>query len=210
MHVDDRPLIIHTMQKFEAHPAIDAIMVVTLDSWVDVLQVYARQFGITKLKWVVPGGETGQESIRLGIEALSRHVPENEPVLIHDGNRCHVSSEIISDSLATYRAYGSAITAIPCVEPIFRSADGKSSAEFIPREETWRTQTPQTYPLGKLLWAHGKAKELGIRNTAATSTLMIALGEKVHLSRGSEQNLKITTMDDLAIFKALLRSEEGR
>lgn len=210
MHVDDKPLIIHTMRRFESHPGIDAMIVVTLESWVDVLWAYARQFGISKLRWVVPGGATGQESIKLGLEELARHLPEDEPVMIHDGNRCLVSHEIISDSLATYRAHGSAVAAIPCVEAIFRSREGDRSTESIPREELWRTQTPHTYSLGKLLWAHARAAELGIENTTATCTLMNELGEEVWLSTGSEKNLKITTMDDLAIFKALLHAERGR
>lgn len=208
MHVDNKPLIVHTMQRFESHPGIDSIMVVTLESWVDVLEVYARQFGITKLKWVIPGGETGQDSIRLGLEELARTLSEDETVMIHDGNRCLVSAEIISDSLATYRAHGSAIAAIPCVEAVFQSADGVTSDTSIPREELWRTQTPHTYALGKLLWAHSKAKKLGIAATAATCTLMNELGETIWFSKGSEQNLKITTMDDFEIFKALKLAEE--
>lgn len=209
MHVNNKPIIIHTMEAFQKHPLVDAIMVVTLPAWMDVLKVYAKQFNISKLKWVVPGGATGQESIHNGLKVLSKELGDDEVVLIHDGNRCNVSQEIISDSLATFKEHGSAITAIPCVEAVFRSGDGGlSSTDSIPREQLYRTQTPHVYTLGKLLWAHEEAGKRGITNTAATCTLMQALGERVYFSKGSETNLKITTVDDLMIFEALLSTKK--
>lgn len=209
MHVENKPIIIHTMEAFQSHPGIDAIMVVTLPSWIDVLKAYANQFNITKLKWVVAGGNTGQESIKKGLVKLKEELEENDIIIIHDGNRCMVSSEIISDSLATFKAYGSAVAAIPCVEAVFRSGDnGLSSTISIPREQLFRTQTPHTYTLGKLLWAHKEAQKKNIKNTAASCTLMQALGETIYFSKGSEENLKITTVDDLIIYKALLHTKK--
>ena len=209
IHVDNKPLIIHTMEAFQNYPAIDAIIVVTLPSWAAVVQAYANQFNITKLKWVVAGGTTGQESIHNGLMELSKHLSPNDIVMIHDGNRCLVSSEIISDSLATFYEKGSAVAAIPCVEAVFRSNDdGKSSDISIPREQLFRTQTPHTYTMGKLLWAHEEATKRGICNTAASCTLMQKLGERVFFSKGSETNLKITTVDDMLIFEALLHTKK--
>lgn len=209
MHVDNKPVIIHTMEAFQKHPGIDYIMVVTLPSWVDVLKAYAKQFNITKLKWVVEGGKTGQESIRLGLLELNKTQKKNDIIMIHDGNRCLVSSEIISDSLATFKEYGSAVAAIPCTEAVFKSSDcGHSSIISIPREQLFRTQTPHTYTLEKLLWAHEKALQLMIMNTAASCTLMQQLGEIVYFSKGSEENIKITTIEDLSIFKALLHTKK--
>ena len=209
IHVDNKPLIIHTMEAFQNHPSIDAIIVVTLPSWIEVLKAYARQFNITKLRWVVPGGNTGQESIHNGLQKLSEELPEDAVVMVHDGNRCLVSNEIISNSLAVFSQYGSAVAAIPCVEAVFRSNDdGLSSDVSIPREQLFRTQTPHTYTLGKLLWAHREAERLGIHSTAASCTLMQQLGETVYFSKGSEQNLKITTVDDMMIFEALLHTKK--
>lgn len=209
IHVENKPVIIHTMEAFQRHPNIDAIMVVTLPAWVEVLRAYAKQFNISKLQWVVPGGATGQESIYNGLTALKEHLSGNDIVMIHDGNRCMVSHEIISNSIATFHAYGSAVAAIPCVEAVFRSSDnGISSTTSIPREQLYRTQTPHTYTLGKLLWAHEKAAKEGIVNTAATCTLMQAFGETIYFSKGSEENLKITTMEDLKIFSALLHTKK--
>ncbi|MBR6880626.1 MAG: 2-C-methyl-D-erythritol 4-phosphate cytidylyltransferase [Clostridiales bacterium] len=209
IHVENKPIIIHTMEAFQRHPSIDAIIVVTLPSWVDVVKAYAAQFNVTKLKWVVPGGETGQESIYNGLLKLKEELSDDDVVLVHDGNRCLVSSEIISDSLATYKQHGSAVAAIPCVEAVFRSDDnGQSSDNSIPREQLFRTQTPHTYSLGKLLWAHDEAIKRGIKSTAASCVLMWELGERVYFSKGSEENLKITTIDDMMIFKALLHTKK--
>lgn len=209
MYIEDKPLIIHTMEVFQKNPAIDKIIVVTLPAWMEVLKAYANQFNITKLEWIVSGGNTGQESIYNGLKELEKHCSENDIVMIHDGNRCNVSNEIISSSLATFNEKGSAVAAIPCVEIVYYSDDsGLSSTRALPRENLYRTQTPHTYTLGKLLWAHSKAKELNITNTAASCGLMSELGERVYFSKGSEENLKITTVEDLMIFKALLHTKK--
>lgn len=204
-HISGRPVIVHTMEAFQRHPQIDAIIVVTLEAWIDTVKAYAVDYKISKLKWVVPGGATGQESIYCGLKELQKHCKGSDIVMVHDGNRPFVSDEIISDSLATYNQYGCAIAAMPCVEAIFQSKDARQSSISIPREELFRTQTPHTYSLEKLLWAHEMAAEKHITNTTATCVLMNMLGEKVFFSKGSDKNLKLTTQDDLDIFKALIK-----
>ena len=209
MHVENKPLIVYTLEAFQNHPNIDAIIVVTLPSWIDVVSAYARQYGITKLRWIVPGGDTGQESIYNGLAKIKEEGNDDDIVMIHDGNRCLVSSELISNSIAVFKKYGSAVAAIPCVEAVFKSTDdGVTSTTSIPREQLYRTQTPHTYTLEKLLWAHEQAKEKGITTTAASCVLMHELGETVYFSKGSEENLKITTVDDLNIFEAILCSQK--
>lgn len=208
IHVDNKPIIIHTMEAFQNHPSIDAILVVTLDSWKDVLWSYAKQFNITKLKWVIAGGETGQDSIKKGLDKLNNECPEDSVVMIHDGNRPLISSEIISDSFATFAKYGSAVAVIPCTEVVFESENGFSSCVSTEREKLFRTQTPHTYKLKDILNAHKIAKEKGISGTAASCMLMKEIGQTTYFSKGSEENLKITTMDDLKIFKALLHVKQ--
>ena len=209
IHVDNKPIIVHTMEAFQNHPSIDAIIVVTLESWTEVLKAYANQFNITKLKWVVPGGETGQDSIRNGLNKLKEVFGgEDVNVMVHDGNRALVSSEIISDSLATFAKYGSAVAVIPCTEVVFESEDGISSHISTEREKLFRTQTPHTYKLSDLLWAHEEAQKRGIKGTAASCMLMKELGKETFFSKGSEENIKITTLEDLRIFKALLHTRQ--
>lgn len=206
INVEDKPLIIYTLEKFESHPSIDSICVVCLDGWHEILKAYAKEFHISKLHWIVNSGKSGQESIFNGLSILQKECAKDDLVLIHDGNRAMVSHDIISDSLSTCCEKGSAVAAIPCTEAIFRCGNTENtySNECIPRESVVRTQTPHVYPLGKLIWAHEQAKQKGITNTAATCALMQELGETIYFSSGSEKNLKITTHDDLQIFKALL------
>lgn len=206
INVEDKPLIVYTMEKFQAHPSIDYIAVVCLDGWLEILKAYAKQYGITKLKWVVVGGKTGQESIHNGLTAVAKDCNEDDFILIHDGNRALVSHDIISDSISVCKKSGSAVAAIPCVEAVFELSEegGAESNKSISRDLLVRTQTPHTYPIKKLLWAHEEAKIRGIDNTAASCVLMNELGETVYFSIGSEKNLKITTNEDLQIFRALL------
>ena len=208
IHVDNKPILLYTLEAFQNHPNIDKICVVILEGWEHILIAYAKQFNITKLKYVVPGGATGQESICNGLEALEKGHKEDDVVLIHDGNRPMVSSEIITDSLVKQKQYGSAVAAIPCTEVVFMSETGKQSQISIPRENLWRTQTPHSYFLGEILWAHREAQKRGIRNMPACCSLMETLGRESYFSKGSEKNLKITTLEDIEIFKALLTAKK--
>lgn len=211
IHVDNKPLIIYTMEAFQNHPSIDAMIVVTIDAWIEVVRAYANQFNISKLKWVVPGGATGQESIRNGLNKLKEELPaEDITVIVHDGNRPLVTSEIISDNLAVFKKYGSAAAAIPCTEVVFESDDGRSSCISVDREKLFRTQTPHAYPLDELLEAHLEAEKRQIKGTAASCSLMKELGRMTYFSKGSEENIKITTLDDLKIFKALLHTRQDK
>lgn len=208
INVHDKPVIVYTLEAFQKHPNIEKICVVCIEGWEEVLKAYAKQFGITKLEWIVKGGINGQQSIKNGIDELSKYIDDDDLVLIHDAIRPMISQEIISESISKCNVYGSAVTTIPCAEAMILSDDGMASDDMIDRTKLLRTQTPQVFSLGKLKWAHEEAYKRGISNSIATVTLMIELGEKVYFSAGSEKNIKLTTTDDLEIFKALLLSKK--
>ncbi len=207
LNVDNKPIIIYTLEAFQQHPNIDEICVAILEGWNQILWAYAKQFNITKLKYVVTGGVTGQESIFNGLKAIWKEHKDDDVVIVHDGNRPMVSQDVITDNLVKQKQFGSAVATIPCTEVIFVSENKMDSDKSIPRENLQRTQTPHSYRLGDLWDAHMKAKELGITNTAASCSLMEALGKKTYFSKGSEKNLKITTVEDIEIFKALLSAK---
>lgn len=202
--VDEKPVIVYTMESFQYHPEIDEILVVCLEGWEVILKAYARQFNISKLLRIVPGGKTGQESIRSGIMDLARDHNKDDLILIHDGNRPFVSEKIISDCISTALRFGNGVAAIPCQEAMVLTEDGVVSSQNIERERLKRTQTPHGFTLGKMCELHEQAEKQGIRNTTATCTLMMELGEPVYFYEGSEKNLKLTTLEDMDIFKALL------
>lgn len=208
MHVDGCPIIIHTMQCFQRHPDINAIAVVCLKGWDTVLQAYANQFNVTKLKWIFPGGETGMESIHNGIYGLKEAgCNDDDLVLIHDSVRPLLSQDIISSNIAICKAYGYAITGIQCREAILESNDGFASTTSIPRDTLIRTQTPQTFRLGNIIDVHEEAKQKGILNSVASCTLIAEVGgREMHIVPGSEKNIKVTTIEDLEILKALMHT----
>ncbi len=206
--VEDKPVIAYTMEAFEKHPDIDVIAVVCVEGWDSILAAYARQYGISKLRHIVPGGENGQASIRNGVFELERRYAADDLVLIHDAIRPLVSPEIISGCIATARERGSAIVTIPCQEAMLETADQLSSARVVPRENLKRTQTPQGFPLGRIAEAHRRALARGIVNSVASCTMMVELGEPVCFCAGSEKNIKLTTPEDLEIFRALLHLQK--
>lgn len=202
--VNERPVIVYTLEAFEKHPEIDAIAVVCISGWEQVLWAYAKQFNITKLQYVIPGGENGQGSIRNGVYELEKHFDSKDLVLIHDAIRPLVSAEIISDNIRVASEKGNAITVIPCAEAMLETKDGSISVGSYPRENLKRTQTPQAFRIGEICSLHRRALEKGITNSVASCTLKIEMGEQVYFSVGSEKNIKLTTVEDIDIFKALL------
>lgn len=208
INVYDKPVIIYTLEAFQKHPNIDAIEVVCLDGWHDILRAYSKQFGITKLENIVSGGKNGQDSIRNGLYDLaSRHTDPDDIVLIHDAIRPMISADIISDNIRVCRQYGNAITVIPCTAAMLKTADGISSDEQVPRDNLKSTQTPQTFYLQEIVEVHKEALKRGITNSVASCTLYIEMGKTLHLSVGSEKNLKLTTSEDIEIFMALLHAK---
>lgn len=209
INVCDKPIIVYTMEAFQKHPSIDAIEVVCLEGWHDVLRAYAKQFGITKLENIVNGGNNGQDSIRNGLyDIASRYSDDDDIVLIHDAIRPMLSSDVISDSIRVCRQFGNSITVVPCTAAMLRTEDSISSESQVPRDNLKITQTPQTFFIKDIVEAHKEALDKGITNSVASCTMYIELGRKLYMSVGSEKNLKLTTPEDIEIFKALLNSNK--
>ena len=209
IHIYGKPVIIYTLEGFQRHPEIDAIEVVCLAGWEDTLKGYARQYGITKLKWIVTGGATGQESIRNGVYNLEGALEDDDIAIIHDGIRPMVDSSVLSDVLRVCRLHGNGVTSTPYNDQIFRILDDYSTREYIPRETLRKVATPQAYRYKLLLDAYRRAfaEDIGIRGSAYTNTMMVDLGHTLYFAAGSDKNIKLTSKDDLALFKAYLRME---
>lgn len=209
INVYDKPVLIYTLEGFQKHPQIDAIEVVCLDGWQDIVWAYAKQFNIDKLKWIVPGGSTGQESIRNGVYHLEGICDDDDITIIHDGIRPLVDETVLSDVIVKCQMYGNAVTSMPYNEQIFIIDDEISTVKYIPRETLRRVATPQAYKYGKLLGAYRTAfeKGIGIHGSSYTNTMMVELGERLYFAAGSDKNIKLTTKDDLELFKAYLKSE---
>ena len=209
INVYDKPVLIYTLEGFQKHPQVDAIEVVCIDGWHDVVWAYARQFNITKLKWIVSGGNTGQESIRNGVYNLEGKVSDDDVIIIHDGIRPLVDVTVLTDVIVKAGQYGNAVTSMPYNEQIFVIDDEISTVKYIPREMLRRVATPQAYRFDLLDSKYHEAyeKEIGIYGSHYTNTMMAELGVRLYFAAGSEKNIKLTTKDDLELFKAYLKSE---
>ena len=210
INVYDKPIIIYTLEGFQKHPEISGIVVVCLDGWQDILKAYSKQYNITKLKKIVMGGNTVQESIRNGVFAMKEFCEDEDIVVLHDGIRPMVDSEVLSDVIATCKKYGNGVTSLPYNEQIFKKKDDFSTNEYIDRDTIRRVQTPQAYKFGKLIWAYTEAfeKEIGIYGSSYTNNMMVDLGETLYFAAGSDRNIKITTAEDIELFKALLTAKK--
>lgn len=188
LSVNDKPVIAYTMEAFQNHPDIDAIYVVCLSGWQEVLKAYIQQFNIGKVQQIVEGGKNGQDSIRNGVYAIAEKFQSDDLIMVHDAIRPMLSANIIDENITICKQYGNAITVIPCMEAMLKSYNEVESDESILRNSLFRAQTPQTISVGDAVRIHQEALNRGITNSVATCTLLLELGEKVYFAKGSELN----------------------
>ena len=208
LNVFDKPVIVYTMECFQHHPNIDGIVVVCIDGWHEMVRSYAKQFGIAKLDSVVSGGKTGFESIIMGTKEVERLYGWESLILVHDAIRPNLSSDIIDNNIRICHEKGNAITCIPCQEAMLYTEDRIESWKSINRDNLLRTQTPQTFYVKDLRKVQEEALSKWMTNTVASCTLMIEMWYTVYKADGNEKNVKLTTPDDIEIFKALLSSKK--
>ena len=210
LNVYDKPIIIYTLESFQNNPEINAIEVVCIDGWHDILKAYAKQYNISKLKWIISGGQTGQESIRNGVFNLETYCDDDDIIVIHDGIRPLVNDAVLSDVIIKCKQHGNAVSSLPYNEQIFTINDEFTTKKYIPRETVRRVMTPQAYKFGKLDWAYHTAfeRKIGIYGSSYTNTMMVDLGETLYFAAGSEKNIKLTTKEDLDLFRAYLKLEK--
>lgn len=204
-----KEIIIYTLEHFEKHPEIDGISVVCLESWIDYLKELLERYHIQKVKWISPGGETGQDSIYNGLAAMKGTASEDSVVLIHDGVRPLIDEALITANIRTVREMGSAITVVPAIETIMiKDEDGKI-AESIDRGRCMVARAPQSFYYGELLAAHEKAQREGTHNIIDSATMMSAEGKHLYPVQGKPENIKITTPSDYYTFRAIVEAKEN-
>lgn len=212
INVYDKPVLFYTLESFQKHPQIDAIEVVCIAGWESVVMAYAQQFNITKLKWIIKGGNSGQESIRNGVYHLENIANPDDLIVIHDGIRPLVEDAVLTDVLLVAKKYGNAVTSMPYNEQIFvvDKDDEGTTTQYIPRETLRRVSTPQAYRFDLLDAKYHEAfeKQIGIYGSSYTNTMMVELGVRLYFASGSDKNIKLTTKDDLEIFKSYLKIDK--
>lgn len=202
-----KPLMIHTIEAFEVHDEIDAIVVVTNEAYIDQVKVWCKQYDLGKIKAVVAGGDSRQISVHNGLQAVKAisKDPKNDIVLIHDAARPLISQRIITDNIRVCEKYDAVDTVIKASDTIVRSVNEETINDIPARNELYQGQTPQSFKLSLILDAHEYVKTHEVNNVTDDCKLVLSLGKEVRLVEGSKQNFKITTFDDLMMLKALLK-----
>ncbi|MBO4242348.1 MAG: 2-C-methyl-D-erythritol 4-phosphate cytidylyltransferase [Clostridiales bacterium] len=211
LELNGKPIIVHTIEHFDKHPQIDAIVVVCIEGWIDHLKTKLSEFGITKVSSIVPGGTTGQGSIRNGLYEIRDKVakdPSDTVVLIHDGVRPLINDKLISDNIESVRKNGNAITVVPAIETIIETDDEGNIAKVADRSVCKLARAPQSFILSDILEAHRKSLEEGAQEMIDSAMLMQHYGTVLHTVEGPVENIKITTPMDYYVFKAMVELQE--
>lgn len=211
LELHGKAIIIHTIEYFEDHDEIDNIAIVCIAGWVDYLKEQLNRNKISKVKWVVEGGKTGQESIYNGLKAIYNDCsePNDSIVLIHDGVRPLITHKLISDNIEAVREYGSAITVTQARETIITVNNNHQIDDITRRKMTKIAKAPQSFFLYDIMLAHNKAIKDQVTNMIDSASLMIKYGHKLHTVDGPDENIKITTPYDYYIFRAIYEAREN-
>ena len=210
LEIYNKPIIVHTMEKFEKHKDIDGIVIVCVENWISYMNDLVYKYRIEKVKKIVPGGETGQLSIYHGLCAAKEiSGDEKSIVLIHDGVRPLINEELISENIKVAKEKGNAITVVEATETVMMVNEKNELTQSVERKKCRFARAPQTYIYGQLLAAHDHAREENINSYIDSATLMQAEGYKLFPVMGKPENIKITTPSDFYTFRAIVEAEEN-
>lgn len=205
-----KPIIVYTLEAFDRHNEIDGIIVVMLESWIGYTKELIRKFGLEKIKKIVPGGSSGQESIYNGLCAASEFYGENDVVLIHDGVRPLIDEETITANIRSVEEHGTAITVTAAIETITMKDETGAVGTIIDRSRCELARAPQSFRLGQILGVHNKVRQ---ENESAgfidSASMMKHYGYKLYTVQGKPENIKITTPSDYYIFRAMVDARES-
>ena len=202
LEIEGKSIIIRTMEHFENHPLVDKIVVVCKEDWIIELKIQIKHFKLTKVEAVIPGGESGYESIHNGVLKVAEYSKPEDLILICDGVRPMLSEELIDNCIKYTKKYKTAVPVTPSIDSLLFSEDGETCGKSYKRSSMYITQAPQGYTMERILWAHDQVEKRGIVNPVSSSELFIELGEEVHLYLGERNNIKVTTPEDLETLRA--------
>lgn len=200
--IEEVPIIIHTIEAFEHHPEIDAIVVVCLKDWIPYLESLLEKYSIKKVCSIVPGGHNGQESIYKGLVALGRFACSSDIILVNDGVRPNISSDLISRNIESVMEYGSAISSSPVIETVLNIENGLVLS-VCDRRIQRHAKAPQSFFYGELIAAHERAISEGLDDFIDCCTMMNHYGHDLHLVDSSPNNIKVTTMKDYFLLQEM-------
>ena len=211
LEINSMPVLVHSVRLFQWHHLIDKIYISTLEDYIPYVESLVEEYRLTKVAAVIPGGETAQDSIYNCLIKGAEENPDDSIVLLSDGVRPFISYDVITANIETAQEKGNAITCTPCFETILLSHDGESVSEVPFRKDTFAAQAPQTFVLKDIIEAHERirATESRYENMVDNCTICHTLGIPVHMVEGNRGNIKVTTPEDVYMFRALLQYREN-
>lgn len=208
LEVKGKPIIVYSLENFQRNPQIDKIVVVCKSDWIEHLRKLVDDYELSKVSWIIEGGETGHDSIRNGVFFLKDKVDPNDFIIVHDAVRPVLPQKAINELLKVAHENGNASSSIACHPPIVYTEDFKSGISDIDREHVMLTASPQAFLYSTALRCYEQAESEDKHNFTFTSSLFIHYGERVYFAKGTTCNIKITQKEDLALFEALLSVPE--
>ncbi len=203
--VREKPIISYCFDIFQKHSEIDKIVVVVSEEWQGFVEEYAQKFGVTNLCGYAPAGKTRQHSIYNGLKCIEQNAPDTDIVIVHDAARPLVSDQIISDCIKGATEFDGAMPVISVKDTVYQSKDGKKIGQLLKRSELFAGQAPESFKFRKYLDIHNEVSDEEIASTAGSSEIAYRHGMEISMVKGSERNLKITTIEDLETFESILK-----
>mgnify|MGYP002624512959 CR=1 FL=1 len=208
LEVDGKPIILYPLEIMENHPLIDAVEIVCVADFIDQMWEIVRNAGLTKVKWIVAGGETAQESHRNGISALKTRMSKDDVLMIHMSSYPLANAEIMTDCIKSAKENGNGCAARPILYSVYFTDDRKTSTEQINRDRLMLCTIPYAFHFGELSELYDRAftEGKGISGNVFANTLYCDYGKRIYFTKDSETNMKVTTPEDLVLMKAYLNA----
>ena len=208
LELHGKPILVYTLEVFNTHPEIDGIILVVLQDWIDYCKQLIDMYKLSKVKAVIPGGESALASQRNGLLKAEEIFGSDSIVLIHDGVRPLIDQETISKNIASVKKYGTSITVTSAIETITLTSGTEKIGQIIERSKVKLARAPQCFFLRDILEAHRLAAESGLTFIDSAS-MMQHFGHDLYFVEGAPENIKITTPSDFYMFRALIDAREN-
>ena len=204
VEVFGRPVLAYTVEVFQKHPEIDVIEIVCVESYMNYLKDVVKKYQFSKVRWMTKGGSDFQRSVMNGITKLDGFAKNEDIILIHYGASPFVSDEIITDAISVCRQKGNSTSATPCYLLTGSNDDGIKYTKWVDRDKIMQLNSPQCFKFGYVKQLYQEAEGKGILDKVEphTISLMYQMGRTIYFSKGDQTNIKITTEEDLKLFKA--------
>lgn len=208
IEINNKPIIVYAIENFQKNPQIEKIVVVCVKDWIERVKKIIEEYSLSKVEWIIEGGDTGHDSIRNGVFFLRDKINSDDYIIVHDAVRPVLPQKAIDEVIRVAHEKGNASSSIACHPPIVYTDDFVSGIKDVDREHVMLTASPQAFKYSTALRCYLQAEQENMHNFTFTSSLLIHCGERVYFAKGTTCNIKITTKEDLALFEALLKIPE--